>query len=41
MYIANVYNYRTGASITHLDVEEWGYVETEKIIAALEFWDME
>lgn len=32
--MAKVYNHHTGASITHYDVEKWGFIETEVIINA-------
>ena len=39
LIVAKIYNSRTSASITHYDVEEWGFVESMQIISALEFMD--
>jgi hypothetical protein len=34
--MAKLYNAASGASITHRDVAEWGWMERETIIAAIE-----
>ena len=37
--IAKIYNAKTGASMTHEEVADWGLVESLNIISALEFMD--
>lgn len=39
MALAAAYNQVTGASITHKDVQEWGWFETKLVMAAIEFWN--
>jgi len=39
LIITKIYNSRTGSSITHHVVEDWGFVEALEIISALEFMD--
>jgi hypothetical protein len=35
--LARIYNNATGASITHKDIEQWGFLETQEIEHAIEF----
>ena len=37
MMIAKMYNFKTGATITHSDVKEWGFGEALRIESALKF----
>ncbi len=37
--LARQYNNATGASVTHIDIDQWGFMEAQEIEYAIEFID--
>lgn len=40
MRLAAVYNHKTGANISHFELDDWGMKDETLVILALELWDI-